>query len=229
MKKIMCICLWLLPVAGIAQEGRELLKKVNAAYSNAAGVSMAFDVEYYATQNQSQPTMKSSGEVRYDKKHYYSRMMGQTVVVNQRYSLVVSESQHTIAVYPGSKENLKQQQDFASLPDTSLSASSVITVIAQTGTTRRIKIVEKDGLYSSTELLVNTTTMALEEVVFYYRKLENGTTPKVVVKYSGVRFGATDESLYSEKQFVQKKNGQLTAAPAWSGYQIIDLTSTPKQ
>lgn len=229
MLRIVYMLALLIPVSGAAQEGRALIRKVNEVYNDAPGVSMSFVMDYYASNTQKTPTVSTKGEVKYDKKHYYSKAMGQTVLVNSRYSLVVSEAQKSISLFPGNKESLKKQNELTALPDSGLPASAMVTVIAQTATSKRIKIVEQGGLYSSTELLVNLTTYALEEVVFIYRKLENGTVPKVIVRYNQVSFSPLNDELFSEKKFIQKKNGQLTAAAAWSGYQIIDLTSTPKQ
>jgi hypothetical protein len=212
-------------------DGKELIRKMNDVYANSKSVSMSFEVNYFELSSQLDPTTRAKGEVKYSGRNYYSDAMGQVVLVNKNYSLIIDKAQHTITCLPGSEQSKKEKQAQANAqpggaPDSSWAAATKVKLLDQQGDSRRVEIIGNDGIYEKTILKINAKTYALEEVVYYYKKLENGSSPKLVVTYSSIKFNAViNEADFSEKKYIQKKNGKLIASPAWSNYEVIDLTS----
>ena len=192
-------------------EGRDLIKRMNKAYSTASSLSMLFQVDYYALAGQTSPSMKTNGEVKYSGRNYYSNAMGKHLLVNKKYSLIIDEVQHTITCMPGSEENKKNQATnnktkATGLPDSSWLTAAKIKLLAQLGNSRQVEIITNDPVYEKTVLKINTLTYALEEVAYYYKKLENGSSPMLIVSYSSIKFGiALTEADFSEKKYILKK------------------------
>lgn len=235
MKKLISILLLLSTSVVVAQtakssadDAKTWLTRMNETYASAKSLGMKFRAEYYAVAMQQLPTTSVTGEMHSSGLNYYSDAMGQVVVMNKRYTLIIDKNQKTITCLPGREEEKKNATSGmpSALPDSTWMKAANIKLLDKAGPFRRIEIVtDGDAVYAKTELKINATTYALEEVTYYYKKLEDGSTPKLVVHYSAVSFNdPVNESFFSDKKYIQKKNGQLIAAPAWSSYQVIDLT-----
>jgi outer membrane lipoprotein-sorting protein len=231
MKKYLFLLSILLTSFLSAQDAKEWINKMNTAYKSATSLSMNFQADYFASGIQLSATTSVKGEVRYSGMNYYSDAMGQIVVSNKRSMLIVNKTEHTITCLPGSEESPVNDgaDNVAGGPDSSWARAAQLKLLGNDGLTQTIEIIEKDGVYAKTVLKVNVKTYALEEVVFYYNSLENGSKPKLVVRYSNVKFNVViAEADFSEKKYIQKKNGKIIPAPAWSSYTIIDLTNGPE-
>lgn len=231
MKKFFSIVLLLCAMQLFSQDdGKTWLDRMNKTYGTATSLSMNFSVDYYPTNLHTAPASTMKGEIRYSGTNYYSDAMGQIVVINKKYMLIIDKTQHTITCLPGSgNQKPNNQQVVAGQPDSSWAAATKIKLLNTDGDSRRVEISGNDPFYEKTEITINATTYQLEQVVFYYRKQEDGSSPKLLVRYSNVKInaGLTDAE-FSEKKYIQKKNGELVASPAWSSYKIIDLMAGPE-
>jgi hypothetical protein len=209
-----------------AQEtGKQWLDRMNDLYKSATSISMSFQADYYALSAQASPSTTMKGEVRYNGAGYYSDAMGQIVITNKNYTLLIDKKQKTITCLPGAH---KTNEATTGQPDTTWADASKIKLLDNSGPSRRIEISGNDPFYEKTEITINANTHELEQVIFYYKKQDDGTTPKLVVKYANVRFNAgVSTADFSEKKYIQKKNGKLTVTPAFSAYKIIDLMEGP--
>lgn len=224
MKKLFSFLLLLtLAIPAASQEtGQTWLDRMNHAYATAKSVSMSFTVDYYTAPTQTVPVTSAKGEVRYCGTNYYSDAMGQIVIVNKRYMLLIDKAQHTITCLPGSGKG--KRETVTGQPDSSWSKAASVKLLNTDGAFRRIEVSGNDPVYEKTEITVNAATYALEKVVFFYKKQEDGSRPKLVVNYANVKFNSgLTEADFSEKKYILKKNGTISAAPAWIDYKIIDL------
>ncbi|MEO5641918.1 MAG: hypothetical protein ABIQ40_00595 [Bacteroidia bacterium] len=231
MKKLIIIALFFsVSLLNAQEDAKEWLKKMNNAYAAAKSVRMVFTVDYYASSIQNTPSSSSKGEVRYSGLNYYSDAMGQIIVVNKHYSLLINKVEHTITCLPGRDATKKEQQEMnantIAMLDSSWLSSSKLKLLDQSGPFRRIEIIDVGGIYEKTELKINAATFALEEVTYYYSRLENGSSPKLIITYSSVSFNSGLSDIdFTEKNYIRKINGKLSPATAWNNYQVIDLTS----
>lgn len=225
MKHLSIILFLFYSLAVTAQEdGKAWLERMNRTYANASSVQMSFVVDYYGSTKQTTPTTSAKGQVRYSGSNYYSDAMGQIVIVNKKYMLLIDKAQHTITCLPGTGKQKADKSTTTGQPDSAWLSANKILLLNTDGPFRRLEISGNDPVYEKTEITINAQTYALEQVVFFYQKQEDGSKPKLVVRYTDVRLNSgLTEADFSEKQYIQKKNGTLIAAPAWSNYKIIDL------
>ena len=231
MKKFLSILLLFSASLLFSQEdGKTWLDRMNKTYGNATSLSMSFVVDYFPVSSQLSPASTMKGEIRSSGTNYYSDAMGQIVLINNKYMLIIDKTQHTITCLPGSGTNKPDDSQVAAgSPDSSWAQASKIKLLNTDGASRRIELSGNDPVYEKTEITINATNYQLEQVVFYYRKLEDGSSPKLIVRYSNVKINSgLNDSEFSEKKYIQKKNGELIASPAWSNYKVIDLMEEPE-
>src|ERR1051326_6016093 len=82
--------------SSVQPDAREYLKRMNETYAKAKSISMHFQVDYYALGAQDKPTTSAKGEVECSGQNYYSDAMGQVIVGNKNYLLIIDKAQHTI-------------------------------------------------------------------------------------------------------------------------------------
>lgn len=224
MKKYLFLLCIVFSGALAAQEtGKQWLDRMNNRYKTATSIAMNFQADYYESNVQAVPSTMIKGEVRYNGTNYYSDAMGEIVISNKKYTLLIDKKQKTITCLPGAS---KTNPPATGQPDTTWSNAAKIKLLDNTGASRRIEISGNDPFYEKTELTINATTYALEKVIFYYKKQENGTLPKLIVSYSNVEFdNSMNTAAFSEKKYISKQNGKIVATPGYSAYRIIDLMS----
>jgi outer membrane lipoprotein-sorting protein len=225
MKKI--LILLLLPSFLSAQEtAKDWLKKMNARYASATSLSLSFKADYFADKAQQITSSTMKGEVKYNGMNYYSDAMGEIVVANEKYTLLIDKTQKTITCLPGPGKKNETKSMAGGQPDSAWMNATGIKLLTTSGPSRRIEIAGDGSLFEKTEITINATTCEMEQVVFYYKKQENGKSPKLVVSYTQVLFNTMLNELdFSEKKYIRKKEGKLIASTAYSSYKIIDLTS----
>lgn len=210
-----------------AQEtGIEWLQKMNQQYATATSLKFEFEAMYYSNHSRIKPLNTMTGKVISSGQNYYSDAMGREIIVSGKSTLIVDNEQLTITCLPGSdKPDKKQKGATAVGPDSAWLVATEITLLNQSGDLRTIVIKEKNSIYERTEILINATTYAMEQVVYYYSTMESGGKPCFVVNYKNVAFNTTiPDAVFSEKKYIQRKNGTIVSMPAWSKYTIVDLT-----
>jgi outer membrane lipoprotein-sorting protein len=227
MKKILILICIYLPGLLFAQENaKSWLEKMNDKYKNAKSISFTFQANYYSSAIQQSPSTSMKGNVKFSGTNYYSDAMGEIVIVNKKYMLLIDKTQKTITCLPGSEKDSPKKDAAAGQPDSTWLDASKMKLLTTSGTSRKIEISGNDPIYEKTEITINAITFEMEQVIFYYKKQEDGASPRLIVNYTNVKFdNVPGEADFSEKKYIQKKNGKLSATTAYSAYKIIDLTS----
>ncbi len=220
------LILFLSTITLCAQEtGKDWLKKMNDKYAAATSIQLEFEASYYTTHSLGTASNTMKGKVAYDGGNYYSDAMGQEIIISKKSMLIVDKTEKSITVLPGRDSKDAGKNTTASTePDSAWLAATSITLQNTTGDTRTIVVKEKNSLYERTEITINATTFAMEKVAYYYTAIETGGKPAFVVTYKNVRFDENiPDSQFSEKKYIQRKGGTISAAAAFSQYTIIDL------
>lgn len=232
MKQIQIIFFFLLVVtSGKAQEtAKDWLLKMNKAYTEARSVSMDINILYYQLQAAPKPASNFAGTVKMAGANYYASLMGQTVVGNKNCVLVIDEEQKTVnymkPFLAGDKKAPANVYNPSAQID-SLVRSSALTLINTTGINRRIRLQLRDhAMYEKMEVVINAADGHVEEMTYWYKKTEEAPqAAKVIVTYSQVKLNTNiPESVFSEKKYIQKKNGIWTGIGSCSGYIVNDQT-----
>jgi hypothetical protein len=206
------------------QDGKYWLEKMNERYLSAKSLSMGFGVEYYASAMQGAVTTTMKGSMKYSGENYYSDAMGQIVLINKKYTVVVDKNGKTITCLENERSSgkKKDKQAVVGQPDSLWAKAAKIKLLPSTGSLKLIELSGEDPIYEKTVITLNSETMAMEQVDFYYKKIETGARPKLIVKYTNVKFDSEiGDSEFSEKKFVVKKGGDFLPAAGWEGYKIV--------
>jgi hypothetical protein len=176
-----------------------------------------------------QPLTRFTGEMRRRSDAYYSSVMGQTTLINTNCQVIVDEARKVI-YYDGRNNSQKKfkvpESDLGALLDSSLSAKNKMSLLTQSAERNSIELIIESGIPASRTIIhYHPTTLIIQEIVYYYDQKDKDAMGKAVITYSNVQLGPEpDAALFSEKQFIARKNNQLIAATKWNGYQVIDLT-----
>lgn len=215
--------------AAIGQEARDWLLKMNRALAQAKTCEMDFSMQYYASKKDARPQMSVSGKVAFGQGLYYSSFMGKTVMQNKDCSIVIDDNEKQIVYLPAveKKDKSRQTPSLEYMLDSALLKTSALKQIGKTNTSVRLQIIPRSGIYESIEVLINTSTYAMEELVYIYKPLEEkGKSVKAVISYSSVRFNAgLDQSLFNEKKYLVKQNGKWKGAGSRAMYEVFDEKS----
>jgi outer membrane lipoprotein-sorting protein len=211
-----------------AQETAEAwITKMNDAYSKAQSIQFSFTADYYGTPEKLTVLSSTSGSVYSNSEgDYHSDALGQIVLVNRKYTLIVDKAGKTITCLPGrDKASGKNQPAVSVNPDTAWLQATTMRLLNTTGATRTIELTSATDMYEKTVLTINAQTYTLERIVYHYKALQNGSKPVFEVKYQNVKLNESiPGSKFSEKQYIDRKAGNIAPAPAWNKYRIIDLT-----
>lgn len=229
-RTIFSICLLLVISTALqAQDARDWLLRMNRAFAGSKTCDMSFSMQYYASKRDQRPQLSASGKVAFGQGFYFSSFMGKTVLSNKRCSVVIDDNEKQI-VYLPSMEQPKEKPKTPSLEfllDSALLKTADARMISTTAAFARVRIFPKEGIYESIEVQINALTFAMEELIYIYKPLEEGSPAvKAVIRYDSVRFNTSfDEARFSEKAYLVKHNGKWKGVGSRASYLVIDENS----
>jgi hypothetical protein len=213
-----------------AQSPVQMVISMNNVYAKASSFTMSVEMNMFIGTNDITPVQSYTGEVCKSGELYYSSLMGKTTLCNKECTIFIDDREQTI-VYSKNPDKRKRSNPTENIvPDTGdFGKHASYTFGKGTATGSRIVIIPVDqSLYKKIEMVINKTSFVLEEVVYYYSDNENfsASLTKTCIRYTSVKLNAAvPMSKFSETNFVVRKNGKLTGAGKYAGYEVFEQTN----
>lgn len=223
--KILVIFL-LLPAASFAQNAAETLAKINKHYQQADSYDMEFQVKIFASNN-GEVLQDQHGTVTRNGSSQVLGYLGLTTLQNDRCQIVVNHNTKQVIYKNTNKhhndnaansykveEMLQQWKEAGYQPKWKGEAQ---------GALRKMEVVVFDPLVNRIELTVDTESMTLKQVVYFYQVLEGNSAERVEINYSKVVLNPKlPRNTFSEKAIVKAQGNKLILAEAYHQYELID-------
>ena len=210
-----------------AQSPMQIVMKMNATYAAAKSYSMHVNMNMYMGTNDVTPISSGKGIVHKSGEMYFSSIMGKTTICNKECTVFIDEGQKQILYNRNPKAKNPNHQKNSEIPDTSeFGRMAKYSFGVGNETSTRIVVIPAEQLiYKKIELLINKTTFALEELVYYYSDNKSFTSPLSIVRitYSSIQLNnSIPLTQFSEKNYVVRKAGTLTGTGNYASYEVIE-------
>lgn len=207
---------------------REELLAISQRYSKAQGFSMNISVSIFQNSKDVVPQQQYKGVVKKSSCCYYSNLMGQTSLVNDKCQIVIDD-QLKVIYYDGQKidapKHNKNSYDLAVLLDSLVIPGNKIQFISG-GNENVLEIIPVNGdFYKRMLITYMPSSHEITDVTYFFDETEEGSVGKVKIGYSQILLGdEPPEISFSEKTIIIKKNNIIQPAPAYAGYHVVDIT-----
>lgn len=207
---------------------REELLNLSKRYNDAKGFSMNINVAIYFSSQDAAPQQQYKGVIMKSSSCYYSHIMGQISLVNERCQIVVDEQQKVI-YYDGQKIKSdipkRSSYDFTSLIDSAVMPNNKVQFVSQ-GNENVLEVIPvKADFYKRMLITYVSSSHEITDVTYFFDESDDGNVGKVKISYSQIQLGPEPaESFFSEKKFIEKKSNTILPSSAYAGYQIVDIT-----
>jgi len=227
MKKILFIILTCIACDVFAQSAQEVLSACTNAFRDNKYLSMEVAVYNYANST-------SSGELlgraimRKSDNNYYSKFLNDEMISNKNCTVILNHESKTMRCFVG--QNQKHNQ-VAATPDSVLLPGDSLVYNGIENNERHVTIYHKNSYYLRTEMYFSVATSLPSRIIYYHAPAnEEFTTDayKTELLYEKISFEKTDEDIFSEKKYVERKNGKWIAAPEFKNY-VLTVSETPEQ
>jgi hypothetical protein len=194
-----------------AQDGTQLIQKMNRLYANANSFSMVVEVNMFSKAKQPQPDQVITGKVKKWGPEYYSEIMGKVLLSNKEFCAVLDDRQKVIVFFDPEK---KQSKELQAYEDSSLIDQNSFIVSGENGKNYLRFPQSKESLYSFIDLDISPDGK-LEEIIFIYKAGKEETASpfeKISVKYKEIRFDG-----FSESERIKVENYLTRNGKNWNG------------
>jgi hypothetical protein len=218
--------------AGIAQNAKADILRINEAYSKFIDMSMNITYNVFLNYSTALPYETEVGFFKQHRNQRYNKLKEIESLQNKDYLVVVDNDQRRIVV--GNPVKFDPSKITLLNLDSALSTCSSVSYLDDKpglgGYSMRFKP-NTISAFDKIELYFDKKTYIVEKLFFYYRqemKLSKETDaisekPRLEITFSKFDFKTVnDESVFSESKFIEKKNGKYVAANTYKDYQVID-------
>lgn len=227
-KKLFILPLLLIFMVGNAQSiiPSEMLLKINKAYLVKDGLSFNLTYNYYTDEKTKEIYKTINGQVKYTNTSYYSKLDNVETIKTPFYYLMVDlDDQRVMLDTTYQPSNFSK--DYKAFDTTYMGYQSI----------KHITIAEEKGLeltyneessVAKIQLLYDAETYFIKKLAIHYAEVMDNQTgkkyhPKVEVIYSNYQKGLNqNDDFFSEKRYLDLKNGVWQLKPAFYNYEFIN-------
>jgi hypothetical protein len=200
------------------------LGKITQAYIDAKEFSADVNVEGYRKKQDLSGIVIGKGLIRKSKENYYSRFKDDEMIVNKKCMLIVDHEQRNVK-YFNSADMHKMPTSFE-MPkmDSLIKQNDSVVYKGITDGLEHYVFYKAKATITRTDVYVSQTTHFIKNIVYYYTtsKTEgNYGMYKVVITYENIKLHNVDNSFFSEKKYVDYKNGKPMLQTAYGNYKLI--------
>lgn len=214
-----------------SQTVAEVLKQVNAKYSETENLSMDMRYELFANYTAPLPYESSNGSYVKQGSYYFSSLLGITTMQNKKYSLSVSETDQMIVV-----SNPVKAGKAPSLVETdSLLKRCTSTEVKKTAEGVTVCVLHFENApfceFDRIEIEVGTNSFITSMTLFYREAVSLNESdpqlkkekPKLVIVYSNINTSPVIKAdQFSERKYIIDNGEKITGTPAYSNYRILN-------
>jgi hypothetical protein len=214
-----------------AQNVKEEIKKINAAFENTSSISM--DISYAAFSNyySTKPLETTRGSFKKNGNNYWSKMEEVEMCQNEKCMIYADneEKQIIISNPPGKPKGKELYMNLDTLMKYEFKSQ-----IKTFGSFNRITFEynDQDGLreYSKMDIYYDTKTYFINKCVLFYAEEmstdqeEKGPMdkPRLEISYTNISFSETDKSIFSESNYFLQSGNKISGKGIYKNFEIID-------
>lgn len=205
----------------------EVIREMNKRYINASSFSMNIQVDIYDNTNSSNAAQTFKGSACKRKENYFSKMMGQTTIVNERCLLLVDDDNKVIQYEKkeNSNDSHLKGMDIFSLLD-SLPKNFKSIQFAEESVDRyyiRFESLDTDPAYKNFTIEVDKNNFTFMGITYVMKNEEDSPYDKIAIHYTDTKFDAPlADDVFSETKYIIKSKGKVAPSPAFSKYRLIN-------
>lgn len=226
MKKIISITVTMLLsiIVLSAQDLKADFAKMQQAYLEAETFSSTMRMKVYEGESRSTTVMTKTAKLKRSGDQYWYKVDQQTMVMNQKYMLMINGDQKVI-VYGKRGEEAFFNPATVQLPDLEEWMERYES-IEFNGTKEGVKhysIQVEEGAVSNIELYIDATTFLIKKMIYDYKVpayKQNNTIEVVFTEFDlNPKF---EKNQFSEKNYVQNLKGELKTTESYSNYRLVN-------
>lgn len=182
-------------------------------------------IDVYANYSATQPSQSYKGTVKKNGLMYYSEMEGVRMLMNEKYLVMVYESEHQVVCTKRDKKSDKKLNKNSGDPTASIDSllarnDSIVYKGVHDGLKTYIIYTNK-SIIRRTEIYLDTKNGYVSQLVYFYNEELMPLANKVRIQYTVTLNPSFSENEFSEKRFVTFSRGDAAAAGECAGYQVL--------
>jgi hypothetical protein len=200
---------------------------MHKSYSEAKSFGMALTVQIYDEENE-KPTMVYKGKVLKVNEKYFSEMLFRKTIINEIGKIFIDDQQKIIVFKkndPNTKSIEAKTQFITETMDSILTKGVKGYYLENSDKVKKIRIVNKDYLYETIDVLLNPLNYSLMQVTFYNNSVEKGkiNSERIVINYTNIN----NENLIASNEFSTNKyiriiKGKATLTSLYKDYKLVN-------
>lgn len=207
-----------------AQDFAAELQRMSEAYMRIQNLHAEVEVSVFETLTSKNPYLVKQTAVKKKGSEYVCKMDGITLLLNEKLTLMVHDTEKQIVVSERDEKQEKKIRQATGAPglDLLIKENDSIRYNGITGSLKHYTLHTGKGPVKYAEVYIDKDTGFLNKVVYYYDTVLFPMSAMVVVNYKTFELAPQfTEHEFSEQQYIKFSGKSITAAGRYAGYDVL--------
>jgi hypothetical protein len=221
---IVTVSITVFPAFVFGQNAKEDMQAMNTFYNGASSFKSDIQVKIFTDKSDSSPLIQTA-KVRKDGKRFFSELGDVKMLLSENSLLMIYEKDKRI-IYRGINQKdyeAYMKSFFAYNLDSIISSYDSILYKGTENDQKEYRIYNSKGQINKTELYLNSSTGAMNKVVYFYNEKLWGSYYKVVISFINQgSISSAERNLFSEKKYITGSGKNVKVSSEYINYHLIN-------